>query len=319
VFSYNFRYKETRDKSYKMALTRGQVVRRWMMKYLVITPFLFVIGIFDFIIGCILPYKYDDSKLPDKNTVLSRQVDLTDNSSAFRSTLFSDLIRTEVKATNLYSKLAENIENQHDAKTIGVREIISIDDEVQKNGKVFKKYDMGDYKWMTYAQVFDRINNFSNGLLSIGLKSNQNVVLFAETRPEWIMSAFGCFRIKVPIVTLYATLGVDALAYGINQTSAQHVFTSTEQLPKLAKILQKIPNITTVVVFDDKFTQKNLLDFKLKCPGTVKLFTMSEVETMGKETPTIEKYEKPTKDDLAIIMYTSGSTGKFKLNYCISV
>jgi long-chain acyl-CoA synthetase len=294
-----------------MALTRGQVARRWTAKYLVIYPFLFVVGIFDFIIGLILPYKYDDDKLPDKNTVLSRHVDSSDSSSPFRSTMFNDLVRTETKSVNLYSKLAENIEQQRDMKTMGVREIVSIDDELQPNGKVFKKYELGDYKWMTYAQIFDRINNFSNGLLSIGLKSNQNVVLFAETRPEWIMSAFGCFRIKVPIVTLYATLGVDALAYGINQTSAQYVFTSTEQLPKLAKILSKIPNITTVIVFDDKFTQKNLVDFKLKCPGTIKVFTMNDVETIGKESQQIENYERPTKDDLAIIMYTSGSTGKF--------
>jgi long-chain acyl-CoA synthetase len=293
-----------------MALTRGQVIRRWLVKYLVIYPFLSFIGIFDFFIGLLLPYKYEDNALPDKKAVLSRQVDPSDPSSGFRSSLYSDLIRTETKETSLYSKLAESVKVHHSWKTMGVREILSIDDEVQPNGKVFKKYNLGQYNYSTYEQIFERINNFSNGLLNIGLKSNDNVVLFAETRPEWIIAAFGCFRIKVPIVTLYATLGVDALAYGINQTSAPYVFTSGEQLPKLAKILKSISNITNVIVFDDKFTENNLCDFKLKCPGSIKVFTMHEVETIGKESKQIDNYDRPNKDDLAIIMYTSGSTGK---------
>lgn len=31
-----------------------------------------------------------------------------------------------------------------------------------------------------------------------GLKSTENLVLFCETRPEWLMSALACFRIGVP-------------------------------------------------------------------------------------------------------------------------
>jgi long-chain acyl-CoA synthetase len=296
-----------------MAATRGQEI----IKYLLIHPLLFLVKIIDYILSLILRNKLKDDKLPDKNAVLSRQVNPKDPSSPFRSTLFDDLIRTTVKSTNLYNKLAEVIDKYRALNTLGVREILSMSDEVQPNGKSFKKYDLGEYKWMTYAQVFERINNFSNGLLSIGLKSNQNIVLFAETRPEWIMSAFSCFRIKVPVVTLYATLGVDALAYGINQTNSEYVFTSTEQLPKLGKILQKIPNLTTVIVFDDKFTQSNLTDFKNKCANTIRVFTMNEIEAMGKSTSKIDNYERATKDDLAIIMYTSGSTGNFKLNYSV--
>lgn len=85
---------------------------------------------------------------------------------------------------------------------------MSIDDEIQLNGKVFKKYSLSsDYKWTTYEDVYARVNNLSNGLLSLGLKSNDKIVLFAETRPEWLVSAFACFKIKVPVVTLYSTLG----------------------------------------------------------------------------------------------------------------
>jgi len=186
--------------------TFNQKAGRFMLKYLVIHPFLFLVGIIDFIIGLIVPYKYRDSELPDKDSVLTTITDKNDPKSAYRSVMTDDLIRVEDPNTNLYKEFAKAVKEHADRKTMGVREIISIDDEVQPNGKVFKKYSLGQYKWQTYETVKERIDNFSNGLLKLGLKSNKNVVLFAETRPEWIMSALACFRIKSTVVTLYSTL-----------------------------------------------------------------------------------------------------------------
>ena len=121
---------------------------------------------------------------------------------------------------------------------------------------MFKKLSLGRYEWSTYETVLKKVNNLSNGLLKIGLKSNESIMLFAETRPEWIMSALACFRIKVPVVTLYSTLGLDALAYGINQTNASLLITSGEQLPKIQKILGRVSSLTHVVVICDKFNEK---------------------------------------------------------------
>jgi len=80
-------------------------------------------------------------------------------------------------------------------------EILSIDDEVQPKSKVLKKYSLSsNYKWTRYGNVYKRVNNLSDGPLSLGLKSNDKIVLFAETRPEWLVSDFACIRIKVPAV-----------------------------------------------------------------------------------------------------------------------
>ncbi|CAF0943184.1 unnamed protein product [Brachionus calyciflorus] len=294
-----------------MALSKPQVVTRWLTKYFLIYPFLHLVGFIDFIIGLILPYKYEDNQLPDKDAVLSRRVDDTDPKSSFRSTLFPDLIRVEDKNSNIFDELTNCVKKYHDTKTLGVRELLSIDDEVQANGKIFKKYSLGSYKWTSLQEIYDRILNFSNGMLKTGLKSDTNIVLFAETRPEWLMSAFACFRIKVPVVTLYSTLGVDALAFGINETKASFVITSGEQLSKIEKILDKIPTVTNLIVFTDKFYQKQLDSFRSKFSSRIKVHTMQEVESLGKESDSVE-YSRPEKNDLAIIMYTSGSTGNPK-------
>ena len=121
---------------------------------------------------------------------------------------------------------------------------------------MFKKLSLGNYKWSTYETVLKRVNNLSNGLLKMGLKSNDSIMLFAETRPEWIMSALACFRIKVTVVTLYSTLGIEALVYGIKQTNAEMLITSGEQLSKIQKILPKCPYLKHVIVISDKFNQK---------------------------------------------------------------
>jgi long-chain acyl-CoA synthetase len=60
------------------------------------------------------------------------------------------------------------------------------------------KLTLGDYIWQDYETIEKTIEHFSNGLLNLGLKSNDNIVLFCETRREWIESALACFRIKVP-------------------------------------------------------------------------------------------------------------------------
>ena len=45
----------------------------------------------------------------------------------------------------------------------------------------------------------------------------ENVCIFAETKEEWLVCALGCFKQTFPLVTLYANLGDDAIAHGINQ------------------------------------------------------------------------------------------------------
>ena len=285
--------------------------KRGLLLHVVIQPFLFVVNILDFIIGLILPYKYEDNELPEKDAVLSELTNKTDPSSPYRSTLYPDLFTVDDPDMNMYKKFEMGARKYTDLKTLGVREVLSIDDEVQPNGKVFKKFSLGDYKWSTYGKMLQRISDLSNGLLHVGLKSDMNVVLFAETRPEWLVSAFSCFRIKAPIVTLYSTLGVEALAFGINQTQSSFLITSSEQLPKVQKILDKVPGLKTLIVFTDKFSQKNLNDFKAKATS-LNVYSIEEVEEIGKREPMCEDFTAPKKNDLAIIMYTSGSTGNPK-------
>lgn len=99
-------------------------------------------------------------------------------------------------------------------KCLGTRKILSEEDELQPNGRVFKKYSMGDYEWQSYVEVERTAEYFGRGLRELGHEERQNVVIFAETRAEWMIAAHGCFRQNFPVCTIYATLGDDGVIHG---------------------------------------------------------------------------------------------------------
>lgn len=101
-----------------------------------------------------------------------------------------------------------------DKKCLGTRKILSEEDEMQNNGRIFKKYSLGEYGWRTFTEVETAATHFGRGLRELGHESRQNTVIFAETRAEWMISAHGCFKQNFPIVTIYATLGDEGIVHG---------------------------------------------------------------------------------------------------------
>ena len=106
---------------------------------------------------------------------------------------------------------------------------------------------MGDFQWRTFTQTDSEAESFGRGLRELGLKPRENVVVFAETRAEWLISANGLMKQNMAIVTLYATLGDDAIIHGINETEVSCVITSQELLPKFKNILPCTPDVTLLV------------------------------------------------------------------------
>ena len=83
-------------------------------------------------------------------------------------------------------------------KCLGTRELLAEEDEMQPNGRVFKKVILGKYIWLTYAQVAEKLKKFGSGLQAIGHQQRQNIVIFAETKAEWIIAAQACFAYNYP-------------------------------------------------------------------------------------------------------------------------
>lgn len=111
---------------------------------------------------------------------------------------------------------------------------------------------MGDYKWKTFSEVNVLAENFGRGIRELGNAPGENVAIFAETRAEWMIAAHGLFKQNIPLVTIYATLGDEAIAHGLNETEVTTVITSYELMPKFKKILAMVPKVKTLIYMEDQ-------------------------------------------------------------------
>ena len=104
---------------------------------------------------------------------------------------------------------------------------------MERNIFIFVQFILGAYKFITFREAHSRIEAIGRAFLSLGLRKGDRIMIFAETRPEWILSAFAAFRHGLTVVTLYSTLGEDAVRHGIEESEVSVIVTSQELVQKL--------------------------------------------------------------------------------------
>ena len=146
--------------------------------------------------------------------------------------------------------LIENFDQQHDnlvdafrgatarfgsRMAIGRRQLLSEDDELQPNGRTFKKNTYGDYQFKTFSEMETLVNNTAAGFASLGLKKGDKIALYMETRSEWMIAAHAAFRAGLTVVTVYASLGEDRVIEAIEESEAKALVSSNALLSKCVK------------------------------------------------------------------------------------
>lgn len=162
---------------------------------------------------------------------------------------------------------------------------------------------MGDYKWKSYTEVERLAASFSRGLKEFGLTKQKNIAIFAETRAEWMISTHGCFKQDLTVVTIYSTLGDEAICHALDETEADTVITSHELLPKFKRLLSMAMRVKNIIYMEDQLVSTDTTGFK----EGVKFYPFSDIIKKGNLSNA--ELVSPATDNIAIIMYTSGSTG----------
>ncbi|WOL04093.1 long chain acyl-CoA synthetase 9, chloroplastic [Canna indica] len=188
---------------------------------------------------------------------------------------------------------------------LGSRKLIARETEVSKEGRSFEKLHLGDYEWLSYGEAFKAVCNFSSGLVQIGHKNNERVAIFSDTRAEWFIALQGCFRRNVTVVTMYASLGEEALCHSLNETEVSTVICGPKELKKLIDISKQLTTVMRIIYIDEDGISNEVSLAKKSSSWMITSFV--EVERMGREK--LVDANMPLSTDIAVIMYTSGSTG----------
>ncbi|XP_040274664.1 long-chain-fatty-acid--CoA ligase 1 isoform X2 [Bufo bufo] len=167
------------------------------------------------------------------------------------------------------------------------------------------------YQWISYQEVSDRAEYVGSALLHRGCKPNseQFIGIFAQNRPEWIITELSCYTYSMVAVPLYDTLGAEAITYIINKAEITFVFCDNTEKAKL--LLGNVesgdtPNLRTIVLmepFDEDLVERG------KKYG-VEIISLRDLEEEGKNHH--EKPKPPKPEDLAVVCFTSGTTGNPK-------
>uniref|UniRef100_A0A674F784 Arachidonate--CoA ligase n=1 Tax=Salmo trutta TaxID=8032 RepID=A0A674F784_SALTR len=82
------------------------------------------------------------------------------------------------------------------------------------------------YQWISYTEVAEQAQVLGSGLLGKGCQPNpeQLVGIFAQNRPEWIISELACYTFSMAVVPLYDTLGEEAMVHILNLGKAGILF-----------------------------------------------------------------------------------------------
>lgn len=191
-------------------------------------------------------------------------------------------------------------------KCYGYRKVFAEEQEKQPNGKVFRKLLLSDhYTWVTFQETDRQIDELAAGFAAHGIRQGDRVVLFAETRPEWILSFHALLRIGATVTTLYATLGDEGIIHAVNETEVSHIITSSDLLNKLAKLSPQTPLVKCLIYMEETYkkAKPNLAAF-----SSTQVLPFSQVIEDGRNGAALPAaHVQP--HDIAVMMYTSGSTG----------
>eukprot|EP00747_Dinoflagellata_sp_TGD_P033670 gnl/TRDRNA2_/TRDRNA2_136774_c0_seq2.p1 gnl/TRDRNA2_/TRDRNA2_136774_c0~~gnl/TRDRNA2_/TRDRNA2_136774_c0_seq2.p1 ORF type:complete len:705 (-),score=162.24 gnl/TRDRNA2_/TRDRNA2_136774_c0_seq2:367-2481(-) len=207
-------------------------------------------------------------------------------------------------AKTLLEILEASCQKYSGCNAVGWRNVVKVHMVPDEGGVPREKIQLENrYNWMKYSEYLQRVKDLGSGMAQIGVNKGSNMVIYAETQKDWMVSAFAAFYNSATVVTIYATLGEDGAQYGINQTKATTIVADAKLLKIVAKILPKCPSVKTVIAMRDDHGLGSSV-------GAVKVFSIDQVIAMGQKESS--RKVPPSPEDTAIIMYTSGTTGNPK-------
>jgi long-chain acyl-CoA synthetase len=178
-------------------------------------------------------------------------------------------------------------------------------DSVQKYGSHILLWEKKEsrYQGTTYSEMEKYVDDFSAGLISLGLKKGDRAALISEGRNDWVLSELGILfagAVNVPISIKINDLS--DLKFRLAHSGCKMVMVSKSQADKIRKIKKDLPDLEKIIILDEMDQWESEEIHK------------DEVITRGQDYLKSQKddfestWQSINENDYANICYTSGTT-----------
>jgi len=149
-----------------------------------------------------------------------------------------------------------------------------------------------DSRTLTYSDLDLESSRIASVLHARGIRPGDRVALYSQNRWEWLAAFHGVLKLGAVANPLNVMLTAEEVAYVLRDAGTKALLASGERLESLGDRLDVLPQLETVLSFDEKFGRAEaILDVLAALPDTK--FEVAAVDP----------------DSLACIAYTSGTTG----------
>jgi len=162
--------------------------------------------------------------------------------------------------------------------------------------------DKKENKWINYnaETVQLLIDQFSMGLLKLGIEAGDKIAIISQNRTEWNFVDLGILQTGCVDVPIYPNISVQEYEYIFNDAEVKYAFVANDDLyQKIFSIKQKVKSLIDIYSFDK-------LEGKKHWKEILELADESLRDRLNKIKENVKS------DDLATIIYTSGTTGTQK-------
>ena len=167
----------------------------------------------------------------------------------------------------------------------------------------------GSWHDISWTEFGERIEDFANGLLSLGIKPGEKVAILSENRPEWAISDIGIISIQGVVVPIYHTNRAKQIEYVIDHSESRILIVSQQNmLNEVLQVRENLGNLEQIFLMDweeGENADKGVRPFGelLKLGAEYKSEHPEELQKL---------IDSSNEDDIVSYVYTSGTTGNPK-------